>query len=63
MIAVRATLEEVRKLWSRISKEYPPKGKYDQNSPFRFKAELLLLDFLVTYYQLNCLLIDDFTRP
>jgi hypothetical protein len=63
MVAIRAALEEIRKLWGRIAKEYPAKGKYDRDSPFRFKAELLLLDFLVSYYQLNCLLVDDFMRP
>lgn len=63
MVAIKTSLEEIRKLWTRIIKEYPPKGKYDHDSPFRFRAELLLLDFLVTYYQLNCMLVDDFTRP
>jgi hypothetical protein len=63
MVAIRASLEEIRKLWGRIVKEYPPKGKYDRDSPFRFRAELLLLDFLTTYYQLNCMLVDDLSRP
>jgi hypothetical protein len=60
MVAIKVSMEEVKKLWGRIVKEYPAKGKYDKESPFRFKAELLLLDFLVSYYQLNCLWIDNF---
>lgn len=38
------------------------KGKADNNSVFKYKNELVLLDFIMSYYQLNCLLIDDFQR-
>lgn len=62
MVAVKYSIEEIQKLWNRITKEYPVRGKYEKETPFKFKAELLLLDFLMTYYQLNCLLIDDFHR-
>lgn len=62
MVAIKASLEEIKRLWARVTKEYPAKVKYEKDMPFRFKAELLLLDFMISYYQLNCLLIDDFHR-
>jgi len=45
-----------------ITKEYPTNIKYTSETVFRFKNELLVLDFIITYYQENSLLIEDFER-
>jgi hypothetical protein len=60
MVAIRAAVDEIRKIWGRITKEYPCKEKYEPETPFRFRSELVLLDLFVTYYQLNSFLVDDF---
>jgi len=44
----------------KIVKEYSPQGKYTTESLFKYKNELLTVDFLTTYYQLNCLLVDNY---
>ena len=42
---------EIRRLWALISKEYPSQVKYTADTMFKYKNELFVLDFIVTYYQ------------
>ena len=61
-MAIRATLDEIRRIWSIVTRDHPPIKRLDPSTPFIHKDLLMTVDFLASYYQLNCILIDDFQR-
>lgn len=58
LLAIKYSIEECRSLWREV-KDIPD-GK---GSDLEFQKAALRLDFTMTFYQLNCLLIDSFYDP
>ena len=62
IFAMNSSIVQIRRLWQKITREYPAKGKYSSEGQFKYKSELLAVDFVTSYYQENSLLIEDFQR-
>jgi hypothetical protein len=59
MLGVSFAVEECRSVWGMLERDRP-QGSIDSELAGRTQSEALRLDFTMTYYQLNCLLLDNF---
>jgi hypothetical protein len=59
LLSIKYSIEECKQIWADLSKRVE-KSSEDENG---FSKPALRLDFAMTYYQLNCLLIDNFHDP
>lgn len=59
MLGISFAVEECKGIWQLLEKEKPGSEGELQG---KLQSEALRLDFTMTYYQLNCLLVDNFNE-